>query len=598
MKKLSKLVRNKDFITVRSWIKETLGRQTLMLLSFFVGVFGATVAIVVKNLLHFTSTALATAFPEAELNYLYLAFPMVGIFLTVLYVKYFVRDNINHGVSIVLNAISNYNGKLRPHNIYSSMVASSITVGFGGSVGLEAPIVLTGSAVGSNLARLFNLSRKDTIILLACGSSAAMAAIFKAPIASIVFAIEVLMLDLTATAIVPLLISAATGTILSLLFLGEDVMLTNAPVTPFKLANVGIYIVLGVVAGLVSVYFLRTSRFIERIFSKLKNQYLKLIIGSLALGALILVFPVFYGEGYENILTLMKGGREVMFRNSPIFALIKSQYVVFLLAMAGIVFLKVVATAVTNAAGGVGGVFAPSLFVGAFLGFLVPEVLNHYFGFNLPITNCVLAGMAGLLAGVMHAPLTGIFLIAELTSGYALLIPLMITSSISYRTAKIFEKYSVYTRKLAEKGKLKTHNKDKYAVRHIDFMKLLDTNISTVPLDATLREYVEVVSKSKRNIFVVLDKNEKFAGLLLMDEHRDIIFKQELYDVMKVRDLLYVPDVVVYNDDTAEVMVEKFQKTQNFNLPVLTKGGEYVGFLSRAKVLDSYKDVIVEESDD
>lgn len=598
MKKLSNFIKNKDFIVLRTWLKQTLGRHTLMLLSFFVGVFGATVAIVVKNLLHFTSTALSTAFPEAELNYLYLAFPTVGILLTVLYVKYFVRDNINHGVSIVLNSISNYSGRLRPHNIYSSIVASSITVGFGGSVGMEAPIVLTGSAVGSNLARLFNLSRKDTIILLACGSSAAMAAIFKAPIASIVFAIEVLMLDLTATAIVPLLISAATGTILSLLFLGEDVMLTNAPVTPFQLSNVGIYIVLGVVAGLVSVYFLRTSRFVERLFSKLKNQYVKLIIGSAVLGALILVFPVFYGEGYENILTLMKGGREVMFRNSPFYLLIKSRYVVFLLGIIGIVFLKVVATAVTNAAGGVGGVFAPSLFVGAFLGFLVSEVLNHYFGFNLPITNCVLAGMAGLLAGVMHAPLTGIFLIAELTSGYTLLIPLMITSSMSYRTSKIFEKYSVYTRKLAEKGKLKTHNKDKYAVRQIDFLKLLDTNISTVPLDATLREYVAVVSQSKRNIFVVLDKNEKFAGLLLMDEHRDVIFRQELYDVMKVRDLLYLPDVVVYNDDPAEVMVEKFQKTQNFNLPVVTKDGAYIGFLSRAKVLDSYKDVIVEESDD
>jgi len=595
---MKKIIFNPTIVALRSWIQERLGKHTLLLLSFFTGVFGATVAIVIKNLLHFTSSTLSTAFPEAELNYLYLAFPMVGILLTVLYVKYFVRDNINHGVSIVLNAISNYGGRLRSHNIYTSMVASSITVGFGGSVGLEAPIVLTGSAVGSNLARLFRLSHKNTIILLACGSSAAMAAIFKAPIASIVFAIEVLMLDLTATAIVPLLISAATGTILSLLFLGEDVMLTNAPVTPFQIGNVGIYILLGICAGLVSVYFLRTSRFIEGLFSKLKNRYVKLVLGSLALGALILIFPVFYGEGYESMAHLMKGDCDTIFRNSLIYTQINGHYEFFLLGIAGIVFLKVIATAVTNAAGGVGGVFAPSLFVGAYLGFLIPELLNHYFGFSFPLTNCILAGMAGLLAGVMHAPLTGIFLIAELTTGYNLLIPLMITSSIAYLTSKIFEKYSVYTRKLAEKGKLKTHNKDKYAIRQIDFMSMLDTNISTVPLNASLREYVSVVSKSKRNIFVVLDEHEKFAGLLLMDEHRDIIFQQELYDVLKVRNLLYVPDIVVYADDKAEDMVAKFQQSQNFNLPVITRDGKYVGFLSRAKVLDSYKDVIVEESDD
>lgn len=575
-----------------------MGNNIMLLLSFFVGVCGATVAIVVKNILHFTSSLLSTAFPEAEVNYLYLAFPVVGILLTVLFVKYFVKDNLSHGVSIVLNAISNYNGKLRSHNIYSSMIASSITVGFGGSVGLEAPIVLTGSAVGSNLARIFNLSNKQTIILLACGSSAAMAAIFKAPIASIVFAIEVLMLDLTAASVVPLLISAATGTILSLLFLGEGVMLTNTPVTPFQIHNVWIYIVLGIAAGLVSVYFLRTSRFIEGQFSRIKNSWLKWILGSVALGGLIFVFPAFYGEGYENIGLLMQKNPDLMFKNSPFFGIISDYHIVFMLFIAGIILLKVFATAMTNAAGGVGGVFAPSLFVGAFLGFFIAEFLNHNFGFHLPVTNCILAGMAGLLAGVMHAPLTGIFLIAELTGGYGLLIPLMVASPIAYLTSKIFEKYSVYTRKLAEKGKLRTHNKDKFAVRKINFLSLLDTNIRTVNLDATLRQYVEVIADCKRNIFVVTDQDEKFAGLLLMDEHREVIFKQELYDTYRVRDLLYIPDVVVYDTDTAEEMLGKFKKTKNFNLPVITKDRKYLGFLSRAKVLDVYKDVIAEESDD
>lgn len=590
--------RNPHILAARDWLSKVFGKNIMLFLSFFVGVCGATVAILVKNLLHFTATMLNTAFPEAQVNYYYLAFPMVGVVLTVLFVRFFVKDNLAHGVSIVLNSISNYGGKLRTHNVYSSMVASSITVGFGGSVGMEAPIVLTGSAVGSNLARLFNLSPKQTILLLGCGSAAAMGAIFKAPIAAVVFAIEVLMIDLTATAIVPLLIAAATGTILSLLFLGENVMLTNAPITAFQLHNVWVYIVLGIATGLMSVYFLRTSRLVEGIFSKIKKPTVKIIIGGLALGGLIFVFPPFYGEGYENIASIMRDDSLALFKNSPFFDVISTQYGVLLLFLMGIIFLKVVATAITNASGGVGGVFAPSLFVGAFVGYFFAIVMRHYCGLEAPITNCVLAGMAGVLAGVMHAPLTGIFLIAELTTGFGLLIPLMLTSPIAYVTSKIFEPYSVYTRKLAQKGKLKTHNKDKYAVRQIDFLSLLDTNVRTVPLNANLRQYVGVISDCKRNIFVVLDNSDKFVGLLLMDEHRDVIFKPELYDTYTVRDLLYVPDVVVFDTDTAEEMVAKFQQTQNFNLPVITSDRKYLGFLSRAKVLDVYKDVIAEESDD
>ena len=590
--------KRKWYIAVRDWLSGVFGKNTLLFLSFFVGVCGATVAIVVKNLLHFTTNLLNTAFPEAQVNYYYLAFPMVGILLTALFVRFVVKDDLSHGVSIVLNAISNYGGKLRPHNVYSSMVASSITVGFGGSVGMEAPIVLTGSAVGSNLARLFNLTPKQTILLLGCGSAAAMGAIFKAPIAAVVFAIEVLMLDLTTTVIVPLLVSAATGTILSMFFLGEDVMLTNAPITPFQIKNVWLYIVLGIATGLMSVYFLRMSRMVDRLFSKIKQYYLKIIIGGLALGGLIFVFPAFYGEGYGNIAQLMRDDSLGLFRNSPFFADISQHYWVLLLFLGGIIFLKVVATTITNASGGVGGVFAPSLFIGAFVGYFIAVILKHYCHIDAPITNCVLAGMAGVLAGVMHAPLTGIFLIAELTSGFGLLIPLMVTSPIAYVTAKVFEPYSVYTRRLAQKGKLKTHNKDKYAIRQIDFLSLLDKNVRTVPLNANLRQYVSIIADSKRNIFVVVDDQHKFVGLLLMDEHRDTIFKPELYDSYSVRDLLYIPDVVVFDTDTAEEMVAKFKQTDNFNLPVITKDRKYLGFLSRAKVLDVYKDVIAEESDD
>jgi len=588
--------KQKWYIAVRDWLSGVFGKNTLLFLSFFVGVCGATVAIVVKNLLHFTTNMLNTA---AQVNYYYLAFPMVGILLTALFVRFVVKDDLSHGVSIVLDSISNHAGRLRPHNVYSSMIASSVTVGFGGSVGMEAPIVLTGSAVGSNLARLFNLTPKQTILLLGCGSAAAMGAIFKAPIAAVVFAIEVLMLDLTATAIVPLLISAATGTILSLLFLGEDVMLTNAPITPFQIKNVWLYIVLGIATGLMSVYFLRMSRVVDRLFSKIKKYYLKIIIGGLALGGLIFVFPAFYGEGYGNIAQLMNNDNSaLLFRNSPFYTPISQHCWVLMLFLGGIIFLKVVATTITNASGGVGGVFAPSLFIGAFVGYFIALALKHYCGIDAPITNCVLAGMAGVLAGVMHAPLTGIFLIAELTTGFGLLIPLMVTSPIAYITSKFFEPYSVYTRQLAQKGKLKTHNKDKYAIRQINFLNLLDTNVRTVPLNATLRQYVDIIADCKRNIFVVLDDKHKFVGLLLMDEHRDTIFKPELYDSYSVRDLLYIPDVVVFDTDTAEEMVAKFKQTDNFNLPVITKDRKYLGFLSRAKVLDVYKDVIAEESDD
>ena len=406
------------------------------------------------------------------------------------------------------------------------------------------------------------------------------------------------MLDLTTTSIVPLLISAATGTILSMFFLGEDVMLTNAPITPFQIKNVWMYIVLGIATGLMSVYFLRMSRVVDRLFSKIKQYYIKIIIGGLALGGLIFVFPAFYGEGYGNIAQLMRDDSLGLFKNSPFFSFISQDYWVLLLFLAGIIFLKVVATTITNASGGVGGVFAPSLFIGAFVGYFIAVILRHFCNIDAPITNCVLAGMAGVLAGVMHAPLTGIFLIAELTSGFGLLIPLMVTSPIAYVTAKIFEPYSVYTRRLAQKGKLKTHNKDKYAIRQIDFLSLLDKNVRTVPLNATLRQYVDIIADCKRNIFVVVDDQHKFVGLLLMDDHRDTIFKPELYDTYSVRDLLYIPDVVVFDTDTAEEMVAKFKQTDNFNLPVITKDRKYLGFLSRAKVLDVYKDVIAEESDD
>lgn len=575
-------------------------RAIVLLLSVVIGVLGAAAAIIIKNLLFFTTQMLSQAFPMAKVNYLYLIFPPIGILLTLLFVRRCVRDNLSHGVSIVLKAICKSDGKLRLHNVYSSMISSAITVGFGGSVGLEAPMVLTGSAIGSNLGRFFRLNAKQTTLLLACGSASAMAAIFKAPIAAIVFTFEVLMLDLTGTAILPLLISAVTGTVMSLLFLGNNVMFNINATKTFFLSNIPLYILLGVLCGLISVYFLRVSRWMEKQMKRIRMPYVRALLGGLGLCMLIFLFPVFYGEGYESISQLLKGGMQnytVFFKGSPLAGFFSNQYL-FLIGLACIILFKVFATTFTTAAGGIGGVFAPTLFIGAYVGFLVAVLAQMVTGHQIPYVNFILAGMAGIMAGVMQAPMTAIFLIAELSTGYNLLIPLMVTSAFSYLCVHPFETYSVYTRPLAEKGDLKTHNKDKFALRKLDWHKLIDHDIKTIPLHSTLREYVQTISNSKRNIFVVIDKEDTFAGLLVMDDHRETIFKQELYDLVRVDDLMMMPDTFLYDEDTATVALEKFNKTGNFNMPVITKDRKYVGFVNKTHFLAEYQRFVASESED
>jgi CIC family chloride channel protein len=578
------------------YCKQKLGiSNTILLLSFFTGVFGATSAIIIKNLLHFTTNFLINTFPDAQHNYLYLAFPMLGILITIFYVTRRVKDDLSHGVSKVLGAISNENGMLKPHNMYSSMVASSITVGFGGSVGLEAPMVLTGSAIGSNLARYFKMSPKNTVLLLACGCTAAFAAVFRAPIAALVFAIELLMIDFTAATVLPLMISAATGIVLSILFMGHNVLFfvtSNA----FNVKNVPYYIMLGVFTAFISLYFLRTLRTVEHWFSKMKRKYLKGILGGLLLGGLIFIFPMFYGEGYLYINDILSSNAPALiFKNSPLFAF-TSIPLLFLGLILAIILLKVIATSVTTASGGVGGTFAPSLFIGGFCGFFVAQSLNYFFGLQLPVAHFILAGMAGIMSGVMLTPLTAIFLTAELSSGYSLLIPLMITSSISYLIVSPIEKYSLYGKKLAEKGELKTHNKDFYAMRKVDWHTLIDHDIAMIPIHSTLREYTRIISQSTRNLFVVVEEQQKFAGLLVMDFHRDIIFDQSKYDLLFVEDLMIEPEEFVYKDDSTKTVIEKFKRTGNYNLPIISADRTYIGFLSRARVLSAYQDFIAEES--
>jgi len=584
------------FSKFRRYCKKRLGiSNTILLLSFFTGVFGATSAIVIKNLLHFTASFLANAFPQAQHNYFYLAFPLLGIIITIVFVSRVVKDDLSHGVSKVLGAISKDNGMLKSHNMYSSMVASSITVGFGGSVGLEAPMVLTGSAIGSNLARYFKMSPKNTVLMLACGCTAAFAAVFKAPIAALVFAIELLMIDFTAATVLPLMIAAATGIVLSILFLGHNVLFFVSA-NAFNVINVPYYIILGIFTALISLYFLRTLRTIERWFSKVKRKYLKGILGGLFLGGLIFFFPMFYGEGYIYINDILSSNApELIFKNSPLYSF-TSLPLLFLGLILAVILLKVIATSVTTASGGVGGTFAPSLFIGGFCGFFVSHCLNLFFGLQLPYFHFILAGMAGIMSGIMLTPLTAIFLTAELSSGYSLLIPLMITSSISYLIVSPIEKYSLYGKKLAEKGELKTHNKDYYAMRKVDWHALIDHDIAIIPIHSTLRDYTRIIAQSTRNLFVVVDEQQKFAGLLVMDYHRETIFDQTQYDTLFVEDLMIEPEEFIYKEDSTKTVIEKFKRTGNYNLPIIGSDRTYIGFLSRAKVLTAYQDFIAEES--
>jgi CIC family chloride channel protein len=592
------------FSKLRRYCKQKLGiSNTILLLSFFTGVFGATAAIIIKNLLHFsasylannyTASFLARIFPNTGHNYLYLAFPMVGIIFTIMFVKRFVKDDLSHGVSKVLGAISKDNGKLKSHHMYSSMVGSSITVGFGGSVGLEAPMVLTGSAIGSNLARYFKMSPKNTVLMLACGCTAAFAAVFKAPIAALVFAIELLMVDFTAATVLPLMIAAATGIVLSILFMGQNVMF-HVLTDTFNIKFVPFYLFLGIFTAIISLYFIRTLRAIENWFSKIKRRYLRGIIGGLFLGGLIFFFPMFYGEGYIFINDILSTSTpELIFSHSPLYHL-TSLPLLFLGLVLAIILLKVIATAITTASGGVGGTFAPSLFIGGLCGFFVAHSVNLLFGIQLPYLHFILAGMAGLMSGVMLTPLTAIFLTAELSSGYSILIPLMITSSISYLIVSPIEKYSLYGKKLAEKGELKTHNKDFYAMKKVEWRNLIDHDVAKILVHSTLREYTHLIANSTRNLFVVINEQQKFAGLLVMDFHRETIFDQSKYNSVFVEDLMIEPEEFVYETDSTRTVIEKFKRTGNYNLPIIKEDRTYVGFLSRARVLSAYQDFIAEE---
>jgi chloride channel protein, CIC family len=571
-------------------------QQLIYFLSFVVGTASALAAVVMKNLIHYTRILLTQGFSPEHGGILYLAYPLIGIFLTVIFVKYVVREHLSHGISRVLFAISRKNSFIDKRNNWASILASTLTIGFGGSVGAEAPIVLTGASLGSNVGRYFNLNYKNITLLLGCGAAGAISGIFKAPIAGIIFTLEVLMLDLTMSSIVPLLISSVTAAVVTYFLMGNAVLFSFEVKDSFLLKNLPYYMVLGFVCGLAGLYFTKLSMLIEKGYKKIKNRYIRLSIGGIILGTLIFFLPPLYGEGYNTIMSLLEGNTQAVAAGT-IFGPLLNNFWAFSFFLLAIVLLKSIATASTNGAGGVGGVVAPSLFIGGVAGFLLSSVFNNLFGLQIPESSFTLTGMAGLFASVLHAPLTAIFLIAEITSGYGLFIPLIVVSTIAYVTTRSFQAHSIYHQQLAANGELITHDKDKAVMILLDWNNEVEKDLLTVNPNGTLGDLVKQISKSNRNIFPVVDEYNILEGVVLLDDVRDRMFKPELYDKITIRELMSIPPSYIDICEKGDVVLDAFTRTGAWNLPVLDKG-RYVGFISKSRIYSAYREMLKQFSEE
>ena len=574
-------------------------KQFILILSFMVGVLTAYAALILKFFIHTVKDFLTDNFDTTEANYLYLVYPVIGIFLCSLFVRYIVKDDISHGVTKILYAISRRQGRIKRHNMWSSTIGSAITIGFGGSVGAEAPIVLTGSAIGSNLGSLFKMEHRTLMLLVGCGAAGAIGGIFKAPIAGLVFTLEVLMLDLTMSSLLPLLISAVTAATISYIMTGTEAMFKFHLDQAFEMERVPYVILLGILCGLVSLYFTRAINSIEGIFGKLDKPYKKLILGGIMLSVLIFLFPPLYGEGYDTIELLLNGTSNADWDTVMNNSLFYGYGNLLLIYLALIVLLKVFATSATNGGGGCGGLFAPSLYLGCITGFVFSHFSNDLKILSyLPEKNFALMGMAGVMSGVMHAPLTGVFLIAELTGGYDLFLPLMIASVSAYLTIIVFEPHSIYSMRLAKKGELLTHNKDRSVLTLMSVDNVVEKNFVVVHPEMDLGELVKTISASHRNIFPVTDSNGVLLGVVLLDDIRNIMFRQELYHRFTVNKLMTSVPGKLYDTDSMEKVMKVFDETQAWNLPVVNEEGKYLGFVSKSKIFNSYRQVLVHFSED
>ena len=570
--------------------------QFILLLSLLVGVLSALAAYALKHLIHFIQHLLTGGFDAHTFNWLYLVYPVIGILITGLFIRKIVRDDISHGVTKVLYAISCRMGKIRRHNTWSSLIASGITIGFGGSVGAESPIVMTGSAIGSNLGSFFKMEKKVMMLLIGCGAAGAVSGIFKAPIAGLVFVIEVLMLDLTMSSLLPLLISSVTAATLSYILMGTEATFEFHMENAFSIARVPHVMMLGVVCGLVSLYFTHVTVAIERQFKKLNNPYVKLAIGGSILSVLIFLFPPLYGEGYETINHLINGSSEnIILENSLFYGHAKLLF----LYMLFIILFKAVASTVTNCGGGCGGIFAPSLFLGCVTGYLFAGLCNMS-GIGMPVSdkNFALFGMAALMSGVFHAPLTGVFLIAELTGGYALFLPLMIVSVCSYLTVRMFDSNNIYAVRLAQRGELITHHKDQAVLTILKVSDVIEKNFMRVSPDMDLGQLTSVVAKTKRNIFPVVNAANRLVGIIYLDDIRHMMFRQELYHRYSVATLMREVSERLSIEEPMEAVMRKFEESGAWNLPVEDINGEYIGFISKSAIFTAYRKTLLEFTSD
>lgn len=579
------------------WRQKFLTEQRFVLiLAFLTGLAGAVAALILKHLIHFFQHLLTQFFVLDGANYLYLLYPVVGILIAGCYVRYVVRDDIGHGVTKILYAISQRKSIIKLHNIYTSVIASSVTIGFGGSVGAEAPIVLTGSAIGSNLGRVFRMDQHTLMILLGCGATAGIAGIFKAPIAGLLFTVEVLMLDLTAYSIMPLLISAVTAASVAYMFEGPKALFSFSEIMDFNINNWWCVVLLGLFCGLASLYFTRTTFFAEDMFKRVKNPWTKWVIGGAFLSISIFLMPPLYGEGYESIQHIYNGNFDAITEGSYFYG---SSFWGMCLFVVFVMLAKSFATAATNGGGGCGGTFAPSLFLGNFAGFLFALLLNRTGMFaTISEQNFAVMGMAAVMSGVMHAPLMGVFLSAELTGRFDLFLPLMIAACVSYGTMRLFEPYSIYTRRLALKGELITHHKDKAVLTMLHIEDLILTDYPILSPEMKLGEVIKVISQSKHNHFPVCDPDGVFVGVVTLNDLRNIMFQPRLYERMTVEEIMIGPKgKVTPNMSMAEVM-NLFDTTNTWTLPVIDKQGKYIGILSRQIIYARYRSLLLNFSED
>lgn len=569
----------------------------LFILSIIVGIASGLAAVTLKSATHFIQMLLTNEFEFTPLNYLYLAYPMVGMLLVGLFVKYFNKNKLGHGVPNVLYSISKRGGFIERDKTYSHMITSAITVGFGGSVGLEAPIVTTGSAIGSNLARIFSLSHKQRTLLVGCGAAAAISGIFNSPITGVVFALEILMLELSVPALIPLLLAAITGTVVSKLLLGDHLMFEFNLLQGFMLKHLHLYVALGLLAGLFSVYYTRSTNAIEAWFSKYDDRVKRAMIAGPLLGVLIFILPPLYGEGFNTLKLIFSGHSELLMANSMLHQFRDHTWVLMLFVLATLL-VKVVASSLTTGGGGNGGVFAPSLFTGGLLGFMFARLVKFLnISSDVSDVNFGLVGMAGIISGVMHAPLTGMFLVLEITQSYELIIPLMVVSVIAYATIHYFEPHSIYTSQLARKGHLLFGNKDRQVLTLMKLEKAIEKDLKIVHPDQLLGDLVKQVAKSKRNIFPVLDDENVLKGIITLDDVREIMFKQEKYSTVYVKELMHAPPAFIDLNEDMEQVMKKFDKTGAWNLPV-TSDGKYVGLLSKSKIFNIYRKLLIDQAKD